>query len=150
CVPFSSSFQHSFFSPVTGQYTISLPANPLVSTHFRVDVADEIACTFCFLQEICIHTRNTKIMSSTRDKKTQPGPTDSIIMSRNNPTIKQFRALLKRPERERTGHALIEGLRLVTEALQFPDLVRQIVVAPELLKSQRGRDLVRSHAARGF
>lgn len=63
---------------------------------------------------------------------------DTIITSRNNPRIRQLRALLKRPERERTGLALIEGLRLVTEALQYPDLVHQFIVAPELLKSQHG------------
>jgi TrmH family RNA methyltransferase len=67
---------------------------------------------------------------------------DTIITSRNNPRIRQLRALLKRPERERTGLALIEGLRLVTEALQYPDLVHQLIVAPELLKSQHGQDLL--------
>ena|SRR5438270_1138959 len=63
---------------------------------------------------------------------------DMIITSRNNPRIRQPRTLLKRPERERTGLALIEGLRLVIEALQYPDLVHQLIVAPELLKSQHG------------
>jgi TrmH family RNA methyltransferase len=89
-------------------------------------------------------------MSSTRDKTRRPELTDTLIMSRNNPKIKQIRVLLKRPERERTGLALIEGLRLVTEALRFPERVRQVIVAPELLKNQRGRDLVQDHAARGF
>ena len=59
---------------------------------------------------------------------------DTIIMSRNNPKVKQIRALLKRPERERTGLALVEGLRLVTEALRYPQRVRQLIVAPELLE----------------
>lgn len=88
-------------------------------------------------------------MSTTRDKTIQPEPTDAIITSRNNPKVKQLRALLKRSERERTGLALIEGLRLVTEALRFPDLVRQMIVAPAFLKSQHGQDLVQSHTTRG-
>ena len=88
-------------------------------------------------------------MSTARNQPRRPEPADSIIKSRNNPRIKQVRALLKRPERERTKLALAEGLRLVTEALQFPNLVRQVVVAPELLKSKRGQELVRDQAARG-
>ncbi|HEU5226160.1 MAG TPA: RNA methyltransferase [Ktedonobacteraceae bacterium] len=87
-------------------------------------------------------------MPHARDSTSQPDPSD-IIMSKNNPKIKQFRALLKRSAREQTGLALIEGLRLVTEALRFPDRVRQLIVAPQLLKSPRGQALVRLHITRG-
>ncbi|HEY4383976.1 MAG TPA: RNA methyltransferase [Ktedonobacteraceae bacterium] len=67
---------------------------------------------------------------------------DTLITSRNNPKIKQIRALLKRSERERTELALVEGLRLVTEALRYPHIVRQLIVAPELLRSQHGQALL--------
>ena len=73
---------------------------------------------------------------------------DTIITSRNNPRIKHIRALLKRSEREQTGLALVEGLRQVTEALRYPDLVRQLIIAPELLKSQHGQALFHKHATR--
>jgi len=63
---------------------------------------------------------------------------DTIITSRNNLKIKQIRALLRRSERERTGLALVEGLRLVTEALRYPQRMRQLIVAPELLRGQHG------------
>lgn len=89
------------------------------------------------------------MMSTARDQPRQPERTDIIITSRKNPGLTQIRAFLKRPERERTGLALVEGLRLVTEALAFPDLVRQIVVAPELLKSPRGWELVQDQKASG-
>src|SRR5258708_716047 len=75
---------------------------------------------------------------------------NTIITSRNNPKIKQIRALLKRSERERTGLALIEGLRLVTEALRYPQLVRHMIVAPELLRSQHGQALLQDQQQKGL
>lgn len=76
--------------------------------------------------------------------------TDTLITSRNNPKMKQIRALLKRSEREQTGLALIEGLRLVSEALRDPQRVRHIIVAPELLRSQYGQDLLRDQQQKGL
>jgi RNA methyltransferase, TrmH family len=75
---------------------------------------------------------------------------DTIITSRNNPKIKQIRALLKRSERERTGQALVEGLRMVTEALRYPQRVRQLIVAPELLRGQHGRPLLQEQRQKGL
>ncbi|HET8911394.1 MAG TPA: RNA methyltransferase [Ktedonobacteraceae bacterium] len=75
---------------------------------------------------------------------------DTIITSRNNPKIKQIRALLKRAERERTGLALIEGLRLVTEALRHPQFVHHIIVAPELLRSPYGQALLQDQRQKGL
>lgn len=75
---------------------------------------------------------------------------DTLITSRNNPKIKQIRALLKRTERERTGLALIEGLRPVTEALRYPDLVRHMIVAPALLRSQHGQALLEEQRQKGL
>ncbi|GER89022.1 rRNA methyltransferase [Dictyobacter vulcani] len=75
---------------------------------------------------------------------------DTIITNRNNPKIKQIRALLKRSERERTGLALVEGLRLVTEALRSPQRVRQLLIAPELLRSRHGQALLQEHRQKGL
>ncbi|GHO89274.1 TrmH family RNA methyltransferase [Dictyobacter formicarum] len=75
--------------------------------------------------------------------------TDTIITSRNNPKIKLLRALLKRSERERTGLALIEGLSQVLEASQQPGLVRQLIVAPDVLKSHPAWQLFDAHRQQG-
>lgn len=75
---------------------------------------------------------------------------EAFITSRNNPRVKQVRALLKRSEREQTGLALIEGLRLVTEALQHPGVVEQLIIAPELLKSAHGQALVHAQEQKGL
>lgn len=89
------------------------------------------------------------MMSTACNQPGQPERADLIIAGRKNPGLKQIRALPKRPERKRTGLAPVEGLRLVTEALAFPGLVRQLVVAPELLKSLHGWGLVQDQKARG-
>ncbi|QBD83449.1 RNA methyltransferase [Ktedonosporobacter rubrisoli] len=73
-----------------------------------------------------------------------------MITSRNNAKIKQIRALLKRSVREQTGLALLEGWRLVTEALRYPQLVQQLIVAPELLKSQLGQTLLQDQRQKGL
>ena len=116
--------------------------------HVRVPLATEIACALFFPTKCLFLEKERLIMFYARDSTIQPGSPDSIIMSRNNPKIKRIRALLKRSERDRTGLALIEGLRLVIEALRFPDCVRQVIVAPELLKNQHGQELIRVHSAK--
>lgn len=65
-----------------------------------------------------------------------------IISSRSNTGIKAIRALRSRKERERTGLFLVEGLRAVGEAVQMLAGVQTLVVAPDLLTSQFGRELV--------
>ncbi len=75
---------------------------------------------------------------------------DTIITSRNNPRIKQICALLKRSEREKTGLALVEGLRLVTEALRYPQSVSQLIVAPDLLRSSHGQALWQDRRQQGL
>jgi TrmH family RNA methyltransferase len=88
-------------------------------------------------------------MSHPHERAIQPGLIESLIQSRNNPKIKQIRALLKRAERAQTGLALVEGRRLVIEALRFPERVRQVIVAPELLSNKQGYDLLHSQALAG-
>ena len=65
------------------------------------------------------------------------------ITSLQNPRIKAIRALSQRKRRQETGLFFTEGIRLVGEAVQTGADVETIVVAPELLRSDFGRDTVR-------
>jgi TrmH family RNA methyltransferase len=72
-----------------------------------------------------------------------------IISSLANPRIKHIRGLHHRQEREQTGLFFIEGIRLVTEAVQLEAGIETLVVAPELLKSQFAQEVVRAQQERG-
>jgi TrmH family RNA methyltransferase len=72
-----------------------------------------------------------------------------LISSRANAAIKQIRALQTRKEREQTGLFFVEGIRLVTEAVQVGAAVVQGVVAPDLLKGSVGRATVAALRAQG-
>lgn len=72
-----------------------------------------------------------------------------IISSTANPRIKHIRSLQHRQERERTGQFFIEGIRIVTEAVQMEAEVTTIVYAPGLLKTQFALDLVQAQQERG-
>ncbi len=76
-------------------------------------------------------------------------PHSPLISSRANPAIKQIRALQLRKERERSGLFFVEGIRLVTEAVQVDAPVVQVVVAPDLLKGAVGREAVATLRRRG-
>lgn len=65
-----------------------------------------------------------------------------IISSQQNPKVKQIRALASRRARDRTGQFFVEGLHLVTEAIQTGAPIEQLVVAPELLRSSLAWALV--------
>ncbi|MDD5369988.1 MAG: RNA methyltransferase [Anaerolineaceae bacterium] len=66
------------------------------------------------------------------------------ITSPANLRIKQIRRLLReRKEREKTGSYYIEGLRIVGEAVQVGAEIDSLIVAPELLTSPFGKDLIR-------
>jgi TrmH family RNA methyltransferase len=65
-----------------------------------------------------------------------------LIASRNNPTIKQIRALQQRKIRDQSGLFLIEGIRHVIEALETPERVESVVFAPDLLISPAGLDAI--------
>ena len=67
----------------------------------------------------------------------------AVVSSKSNPTIKRIRALRHRKERERTGSFFVEGIRPVGEAVELGAEVELCVVAPELLTSEYGHDLVR-------
>ncbi|MYA77331.1 MAG: RNA methyltransferase [Gemmatimonadetes bacterium] len=65
------------------------------------------------------------------------------ITSLQNPRIKAIRALSQRKRRQETGLFFAEGIRLVGEAVQTGADVETLVVAPDLLRSDFGRDTVR-------
>ena len=65
------------------------------------------------------------------------------ITSLQNPGIKAIRALSQRKRRQETGLFFAEGIRLAGEALQTGADIETLVVAPELLRSNFGRDTVR-------
>ncbi len=67
-----------------------------------------------------------------------------LISSPSNPRIKHIRSLRHRQEREETGVFFIEGIRLVTEAIQLGAAIETLVVAPELLKSQFAQEIVQT------
>jgi RNA methyltransferase, TrmH family len=62
--------------------------------------------------------------------------------SPSNPKIKWIRKLRDRKERESSGLFYIEGLRIVAEAVQLQASFEFLIVAPELLTSPFGRNLL--------
>jgi RNA methyltransferase, TrmH family len=65
-----------------------------------------------------------------------------IITSRANARVKQFRKLRERKERLKTGLFTIEGLRIVAEAVEQGAEIEMLFVAPDLLVSEFGQELV--------
>jgi TrmH family RNA methyltransferase len=67
----------------------------------------------------------------------------TIISSRANDSIRAIRRLRDRKERERSGRFFAEGIRIVTEAVHAGAPIETVVYAPELLRSEVGREVVR-------
>lgn len=65
-----------------------------------------------------------------------------IITSFRNPRVKDLRSLHQRKYRQREGRYLIEGIRIVEEALDLGAPVETLIYAPELLVSDRAQALV--------
>jgi tRNA G18 (ribose-2'-O)-methylase SpoU len=65
-----------------------------------------------------------------------------LITSLRNPRVKYLRSLRLRKYREQEGRYLIEGIRIVEEALTLGAPIEALVYAPELLVSERARTLV--------
>lgn len=76
-------------------------------------------------------------------------PSGSRITSLSNPKIKWIRKLKDRRHRDEAGLYWIEGLRIVAEAVQLDAGLETLVVAPELLASSFGRELIDKMTARG-
>ena len=72
-----------------------------------------------------------------------------MITSFANERIKNLRKLHDRKAREESGLFFIEGLRVVAEAVEQEAGLAELVVAPDLLKSAFGKELVESQRARG-
>ena len=65
-----------------------------------------------------------------------------LITSFRNPRVKYLRSLRLRKVRQRESRFLIEGIRIVEEALTLGAPVETLVYAPDLLVSDRARALV--------
>lgn len=63
------------------------------------------------------------------------------ITSSRNPRVKRLRSLRQRKYRQRAGCFLIEGIRIVEEALSCGAPVETLVYAPDLLVSERAKAL---------
>jgi len=71
-----------------------------------------------------------------------------MITSFSNPIIKSIRKLAERKERQDSGLFIVEGLRIVAEALECQADIENLVVAPDLLTSEFGKGLVKTAAER--
>jgi RNA methyltransferase, TrmH family len=72
-----------------------------------------------------------------------------VITSQVNERIKSIRKLQERKAREESGLFFLEGLRVVGEAIDQGAELDTLVVAPDLLKSPFGLDLVAHQRAQG-
>lgn len=61
-----------------------------------------------------------------------------IITSTSNTQIKEIRKLKERKYRSESGRFLLEGIRIVIEAIRTPGFVEQIIVSRELLDNEKG------------
>jgi TrmH family RNA methyltransferase len=77
------------------------------------------------------------------------GGVDMIISSQTNLRVKQIRNLCHRQERERSGLFFIEGIRPVAEAIQMKAAIETLVIAPDLLRSQFGQEIVQTQREQG-
>lgn len=71
------------------------------------------------------------------------------IHSLNHARIKQIRALAQRAERDRTGLFFVEGIRNVVDAIQWGATIELLVVAPDLLVNELGRETARRQRREG-
>ena len=72
-----------------------------------------------------------------------------MITSLANERIKNIRKLQERKARQESGLFYVEGLRIVGEAVEQNASIETLIVAPELLKSEFGQDLVEQQKQRG-
>jgi TrmH family RNA methyltransferase len=67
-----------------------------------------------------------------------------LISSPSNPLLKRIRKLRQRKHRAEQGASFVEGIAPVWQALESGAAVEMLVVAPDLLTSERARDVVAS------
>ena len=73
----------------------------------------------------------------------------SLITSRSNPKVKQARLLRQHKARQSRGLFLVEGIRHVGEAVEAGASIEALYYAPDLLKSEFGRQVVESQDQAG-
>lgn len=66
----------------------------------------------------------------------------TLLTSRQNPKIKQVRALSSRKQRKEQGVFVVEGIRHVGEAIESGAEVEYLLYSPELLTSDYGYSLI--------
>jgi len=66
-----------------------------------------------------------------------------LITSRNHPALRRIRALHARPERDQTGLFLIEGIRMLAQAVLHRACFDTLLVSPALLHHAFAKKLVR-------
>lgn len=76
--------------------------------------------------------------------------TDLVITSPANAQIKLIRKLRDRKFRNETGLFFIEGIRSVIEAIQQPDLLEQLIIAPEILDNSKAIEETQKAKQRGI
>ena len=72
-----------------------------------------------------------------------------VLTSRNNPQIKQIRALRQRKGRDEYGLFLVEGIRHIGEAVEAGAQIETLCFAPDLLTSHFAQELVEQQQADG-
>lgn len=70
-----------------------------------------------------------------------------LISSPSNPLLKRIRKLRRRKHRAEQGALFVEGIAPVWQAVEAGAAIEAMVVAPDLLTSERGRALVDSAGA---
>ncbi len=78
------------------------------------------------------------------------GSAQGIITSFRNPRVKAARALRQRKHRAASGLFLVEGIRLVGDALKSGFKIQSVFYAPDLLTSLFARGLVAEARQRGI
>lgn len=72
-----------------------------------------------------------------------------MITSRSNPRVVRARGLRRRADRDASGLCLVEGIRVVYEAERQRAAIEELVVAPDLLRSDLAWNLVQRIQSRG-
>ncbi|MBA4376029.1 MAG: RNA methyltransferase [Anaerolinea sp.] len=73
-----------------------------------------------------------------------------MITSIANPQIKYFRKLKNRKYRNETGMFLVEGTRIVIEALEESKNITDLIVARELLRNENAKKAVKDAESKGI
>jgi len=74
----------------------------------------------------------------------------TLLTSRQNPKIKQIRALSVRKQRQQQGVFVVEGIRHVGEAVEFGAEIEYLVYAPDLLTSDFAYSLITQLGIKGI